>query len=88
MFCILGHVLSHLLISPDDNKVMKYGMYLAGGKVHVRTYNKGTECTGIQITISSTICISYYTPDRSLPRIHEVIFNNPEGGARGLIEYY
>ena len=22
---------------------------------------------------------SYYTPDRSLPQIHEVIFNNPEG---------
>ena len=37
---------------------------------------------------SDCVCNRYYTPDRSLPQIHEVIFNNPEGGARGLIEYY
>ena len=28
---------------------------------------------------SDCVCNSYYTPDRSLPQIHEVIFNNPEG---------
>ena len=27
-------------------------------------------------------------PTRALSEIHEVIFNNPEGGARGVIEYY
>ena len=27
-------------------------------------------------------------PTRALSEIHEVILNNPEGGARGIIEYY
>ena len=44
-------------------------------------------CT-VHVYVCMYVCISYYTPDRCLPRIHEVIFNNPEGRARGLIEYY